>query len=237
MVSRRSRSYKDKGYMAAFGQFMLPLAVVMAIALLYFSMKLFFLPTSGTDRRGSLNSAVVSADVTPPAPPAASTTAGPATPATQTPATPATSAQTSGAASGNKPAIVAGPVGSSGQSQAKPPTKPTTTAATTPANTAPSKPAAAAGTSQSTKPVSAAASPSQRYDVQIGAFTTRENAQQLLQKARGQGHDVYINEAVHNGAPYFRVRVKGPAQKTEAQTLSAKLQEQGYPVYTVPIAK
>lgn len=234
MVSRRSRSYKDKGYMAAFGQFMLPLAVVMAIALLYFSMKLFFLPTSGTDRRSNVNSAVVSADVTPPA---ASIPSEPATPDTQALVTPATSVQTPVAASGNKPAIIAGPVASSGQSQAKPPTRPTTAAATTPANTVPSKPAATAGTSQPTKPASATVLSSQRYDVQIGAFTTMENAQQLLQKARGQGHDVYINEAVHNGAPHFRVRVKGPAQKAEAQTLSAKLQEQGYPVYIVPIAK
>lgn len=236
MVSRRSRSYKDKGYMAAFGQFMLPLAVVMAIALLYFSMKLFFLPTSGTDRRGGTNSGVASVDVTPSAPPAVVTPVTPATQATQTPVTPVASTQTSGAAT-SKPAIIAGPVGVAAQSQTKPQTKPTTSTATTATNTVQTKPAVTTGTSQQTKPVTAAASTVQRYDVQIGAFTTRENAQQLLQKARGQGHDVYINEAVHNGAPHFRVRVKGPAQKTDAQALSAKLQGQDYPVYIVTIAK
>ncbi|MEG1799116.1 MAG: hypothetical protein RR214_02950, partial [Synergistaceae bacterium] len=43
MVTRKSHSRKEKKAMATFGQFILPLTVVMAAALMFFSVKLFFL--------------------------------------------------------------------------------------------------------------------------------------------------------------------------------------------------
>ena len=203
MVSRRSRGYKEKNFMASFGQFILPLAVIMAIALLYFSMKLFFLTPSERRARVTDNPQTVSADTTQNAivPPVLEK--------------PQASAPTS-----PPPAVVvAGPV-----TQSQP------SARTEPANQA--RPA-----EQPLKPTGTAqqAGGSRRYDVQIGAFTSSGNAAQLVQKARGQGYDVYISEGVQNGATYFRVRVKGSAQRAEAQDLSVKLQAQDYPVYIVPI--
>ena len=49
MVTRRTRNYKEKKPMTTFGQFILPLTVIMALALLFFSVKLFFFNTDGTD--------------------------------------------------------------------------------------------------------------------------------------------------------------------------------------------
>lgn len=224
MVSRRTRSYKDKRPAGIFGQFMLPLAVIMAIALLYFSIKLFFL-NSGDQRRNTtaVAPAVVSADAPQPV------QAVPAEPpAPQTP--PATAAK--------PPKIVAGPVGD----QTAKPTPPAATPATPPATAAkpPAKPTQTTPPAATAKPP--ASTPStpvkpaavKRYDVQIGAFSARDNAVQLVQKVRAQGYEVYVNEPESADPPY-RVRVKGPADRSQAESLSVKLQEQGYPVYIVAI--
>lgn len=212
MVSRRTRSYKDKSSTGVFGQFMLPLAVIMAIVLLYFSIKLFFLNSGGAKRKDIVASpAVVSVDVPPTAQAVPVEPPKPQTPpATQT------------------PKIIAGPTGD----QAAKPTPPATTA------TPPVKPVATQTTPPSTtvKPPAATATPAavRRYDVQIGAFSARDNAVQLVRAARAQGYDVYVNEP-ESAAPPYRVRVKGPADRSQAESLSVKLKEQGYPVYIVAI--
>lgn len=227
MVSRRSRSYKEKKHFASFGQFMLPLAVLMALALLFFSVRLFFFGSSDTKRTVTPPQTVAQAPQT--------TSANPQTPAVTTPpaAQPEAPVQQP---STTKPTYVAGPV---------------TSEPAAPQNAQPEKPASAQpgtakpvqGTSASTtaKP-HAAAVPSQstsgqRFDVQIGSFASRENAQSLAQKAKGQGYDVYLSETVSNGKPFFRVRVKGAATRDAAQTLSQKLEGQGYPTLIVPPGK
>lgn len=220
MVSRRTRSYKDKGPAGIFGQFMLPIAVIMAIALLYFSIKLFFVNSGESRRQETAGSRpVVSAEAPGNAPAVVAEQPAPQAPATP-PAQP-------------RPAqVVAGPVdGQSAQTGPKPQQP-----GARPSET---KPAAAQQATPPAKTQPAATKPAQtpaikRYDVQIGAFSARDNAVQLLHKARAQGYEVYVNESEREGPPY-RVRVKGTADKQQTEALSAKLKQQGYPIYVVTI--
>ena len=49
-MKRNTRNYKEKKPLITFGQFVLPLTVIMAIALLFFSVKLFFLDPGEVSR-------------------------------------------------------------------------------------------------------------------------------------------------------------------------------------------
>lgn len=230
MVSRRTRSYKDKRPAGIFGQFMLPIAVIMAIALLYFSIKLFFLNSSEPKRQEPPSGRpTVSADAPGNAP--AVSAEQPAQPVQ--PAPPATSTPSTTPAPPRPTRVVAGPVDGQPPAAAPKPQQP----AARPTETKPG------GAQQTTPPATvkpaeqpAAAKPPavKRYDVQIGAFSARENAVQLVHKARAQGYEVYVNESEKEGPPY-RVRVKGTADRQKTEALSAKLKAQGYPIYVVTI--
>lgn len=226
MVSRGTRNYKEKKPIAFFGQFMLPIAIILAIALLYFSIKLFFLTPNRAKTSDVTSSPTVSAEVS---------------------AVPVDVAKDNTQPGTGQPKIIAGPVtqqpgqmtsGPTGQPTAQSPVPSASKPTGTPKTQQPGQTAAKPAETPKDQPTASGppASPAvRRYDIQIGAFTSRENALQLTQKVRGQGYDVYINEAVQDGLPYFRVRVKGTAESREIQALSAKLQGQGYPVYVVPI--
>lgn len=219
MVSRRTRSYKDKRPAGVFGQFMLPFAVVMAIALLYFSIKLFFLSGGSNKREDSAGGqAVVPVQTRPAVQPAPAEQ-----PQSQTPAQ-------------VQPQTVAGPVGTWATHTphaATTTTKPTA-AQSTPSSVSSTEPK----TAQTIPPAASTAKPLplsiRRYDVQIGAFSSRDNAVQLVQKVRAQGYEVYVNEPEQEGPPY-RVRVKGTVERQRAESLSAKLKELGYPIYIIAI--
>lgn len=221
MVSRRTRSYKDKRPAGIFGQFMLPIAVIMAIALLYFSIKLFFLNSSEPKEQGTSSGR-----------PAVSAEAPGNTPAVsaEPPAQPTPSAPP---AQPRPTHVVAGPVdgqpSTTGPKPQQPVVRPTETKPVVAQRTTP--PAAAKPAEQ---PPAAKPPAVKRYDVQIGAFSARENAVQLVHKARAQGYEVYVNESEKDGPPY-RVRVKGTADRQKTEVLSAKLKAQGYPIYVVTI--
>lgn len=227
MVSRRARNYKEKGHFGTFGQFMLPLAVLMALALLFFSVKLFFFSSNDTKRTIDNTPAATSQTQ--------QTTTGtkPAEPVTATqpqaqPTTLTTAPNTSPTA-----APVARPVTT--QPSTPPPStvQPTTQqkpqTATPAAATRPAAPAASS-TQQ-------AANSGSRFDVQIGSFASKSNAEALAQKAKGQGHDVYLSETTSNGKPFYRVRVKGSTTRETSQALAQKLESQGYPTMIVPPGK
>jgi len=74
-----------------------------------------------------------------------------------------------------------------------------------------------------------------RWDVQIGGFSDKKNAEQLMQKAKNEGYKVYINEGTANNAPYYRIRVQGSNDKEKTGNLSKELSNKGYPVYLVAI--
>lgn len=229
MVSRRTRSYKDKRPAGIFGQFMLPIAVIMAIILLYFSVKLFFLNSSEPKRQETSSgrpavsseaqgnaSAVPAEQPVPDVPPAAPAAPVPSAPPAQPRPAP----------------IVAGPVDGQPSTTAQKPQPP----AARPAETKPAAPPKATppAAPKPAQPTAAKPPAVRRYDIQIGAFSARDNAVQLVHKARAQGYEVYVNEAEKDGPPY-RVRVKGTADRQQTEALSAKLKAQGYPIYVVTI--
>lgn len=74
-----------------------------------------------------------------------------------------------------------------------------------------------------------------RWDIQIGGFSDKKNAEQLMQKAQKEGHKVYIIEGNMNNSPYYRIRVKGNANKTKAEKLYKELGAKGYPVYLIAV--
>jgi cell division septation protein DedD len=212
MVTRRTRNYKEKKPMTTFGQFILPLTVIMALALLFFSVKLFFFNTDGTDeitvpREETVKQAP--ADPVPAERPAEITHAAPAVKKVEV-----------------KPAQ---PVDVK-KEEAK---KESTAAAVK----APAKPAAAVKeTAPKTEAPQKTEAKSVRWDIQIGAFASKENALQLIEKARKQGHEVYLVEEKKNGAPFYKVRVKNPKTgRDDAVALSKVLEKEGYPYFLVEI--
>ena len=212
MVTRRTRNYKEKKPMTTFGQFILPLTVIMALALLFFSVKLFFFNTDGTDeitvpREETVKQAP--ADPVPAERPAEITPAAPAVKKVEV-----------------KPAQ---PVDVK-KEEAK---KESTAAAVK----APAKPAAAVKeTAPKTEAPQKTEAKSVRWDIQIGAFASKENALQLIEKARKQGHEVYLVEEKKNGAPFYKESVINQKKgRHDAVALSKVLEKEGYPYFLVEI--
>ena len=73
----------------------------------------------------------------------------------------------------------------------------------------------------------------ENWDVQIGGFSDKKNSTQLLQKAHTEGYQAYISETEKDGAPFYRIRVRGAKDRTAAQKISSELQGRGYPVFLV----
>ena len=78
-------------------------------------------------------------------------------------------------------------------------------------------------------------SASKRYDVQIGVFSDKKNAEQYVQTLKKQGYAAYAAEETINSALCCKVRVKGSANREETKKLSDELKSKGYEVYTVEI--
>ena len=76
---------------------------------------------------------------------------------------------------------------------------------------------------------------SKRYDVQIGVFSDKKNAEQYVQTLKKQGYAAYAAEETINSALCCKVRVKGSADRGETKKLSDELKSKGYEVYTVEI--
>lgn len=64
------------------------------------------------------------------------------------------------------------------------------------------------------------------YHVQVGAFNSRKNAENLARRLKADGFDAYIK---HEG--FYRVQVGAFSHKEYADTLARKLRAKGYPVY------
>lgn len=213
MVTRRTRNYKEKKPMATFGQFILPLTVIMAVALLFFSVKLFFFSPNGSDDIVFSNQEPVVQESVQSKPEVKVTNQDPAGPAAV-----------------KKVEIKqAQPVDVIKEElQKKAP------AETVSAKAKPS--AAAKETTQQSQKVQPATVKVPRWDVQIGAFSSKENALQLIEKVKEKGYTAYLTEGIDEGTPFYKVRVKNPkAGKDEAEALSKKLEKDGYPFFLVEI--
>jgi len=246
MVTRRTRSYKEKKPIATFGQFILPLTVIMAVALLFFSVKLFFVdpndasvPKEGgaaavqPKLTGSAESHEEEVPIKKPVKKAETKTSAVsiARPVDETKSVAITkdSARDAKGQPDEKKQSVRTAESTVKTTQINEPQKASAkkTATLSDGNRSP-----AVSTEQS---AAADEKPTVRWDVQIGGFLSKKNAVELMEKARAQGYDVYMDESTMNQAPFYRVRVRGSENKEDARKTSAKLQQDGYPVYIVEI--
>jgi general secretion pathway protein A len=169
--------------------------------------------------------------VTVPGPPTVAAEPGPAAAA---PSLPPPSAPARAAAPKPTPAVA--------QAEAPRPPQASPGAAAAPAKPAPAseapipptRPAAAPAPRVIAPPsqaATAAAAPGVRYTVQIGAFSSRGNAEAFLAKARGVAKDGRIVASTSAGKPIFRVVAGSFASSAEANTHASSLRENGYPTF------
>lgn len=219
MVTRRTRNFKEKSTASnILGRLIMPVAVVMALALFYFSIKLFFF-SPPREEQHPLPSTVNPPAVTEPyeggddygdeLPPIDdmddTSTITPETPPAEQKPEPA---ETVKPAEKPKPAVT------------KPVQKPAEKPKPKPAVTQQPKP------SQSSGP---------RWDVQIGGFRARSGAELTVKQTREKGYSAYVVDEKLDGQPFYKVRVRGHADKNEARALSQKLAAAGFPVYVVSV--
>ncbi|WP_303149631.1 SPOR domain-containing protein [uncultured Cloacibacillus sp.] len=219
MVTRRTRNFKEKSTASnILGRLIMPVAVVMALALFYFSIKLFFF-SPPREEQHPLPSTVNPPAVTEPyeggddygdeLPPIDdmddTSTITPETPPAEQKPEPA---ETVKPAEKPKPAVT------------KPVQKPAEKPKPKPAVTQQPKPAQSSGP---------------RWDVQIGGFRARSGAELTVKQAREKGYSAYVVDEKLDGQPFYKVRVRGHADKNEARALSQKLAAAGFPVYVVSV--
>ena len=219
MVTRRTRNFKEKSTASnILGRLIMPVAVVMALALFYFSIKLFFF-SPPREEQHPLPSTVNPPAVTEPyeggddygdeLPPIDdmddTSTITPETPTAEQKPEPA---ETVKPAEKPKPAVT------------KPVQKPAEKPKPKPAVTQQPKPAQSSGP---------------RWDVQIGGFRARSGAELTVKQAREKGYSAYVVDEKLDGQPFYKVRVRGHADKNEARALSQKLAAAGFPVYVVSV--
>lgn len=73
------------------------------------------------------------------------------------------------------------------------------------------------------------------FTVQVGSFTVRERAQNLVDELKGKSHYAYIVEFQDkDNKKIYRVRVGQLAQLNEAENLKTKLSQLGYPARIYP---
>ncbi|MDO5116417.1 MAG: SPOR domain-containing protein [Synergistaceae bacterium] len=206
MISRKTRSYKEKKKISLFGQILLPIALLMALALLYFSIKLFFFTHKEPLEISEYKE--------------------PAGAAHQTVKNPDYSLEEEIDDMEDIETIT--PRDEPEKSDAEKP-------AAEPKPKAPVKPVQPAREVKPAAPVKPASGP--RWDVQIGGFAARSGAEVTVKEARAAGYAAYVEDSVLNGKPFYKVRVRGTASKTETAELSKKLEKAGFPVYIVEIKR
>lgn len=207
MVTRRTRNFKEKSTASnILGRLIMPVAVVMALALFYFSIKLFFFSPPREEQHplpSTVNPPAVTepyeggddyGDELPPIDDMDDTS-------TITPETPPAEQKP-------EPAVT------------KPVQKPAEKPKPKPAVTQQPKPAQSSGP---------------RWDVQIGGFRARSGAELTVKQAREKGYSAYVVDEKLDGQPFYKVRVRGHADKNEARALSQKLAAAGFPVYVVSV--
>jgi cell division septation protein DedD len=61
-----------------------------------------------------------------------------------------------------------------------------------------------------------------QYTVQVGAFKTEKNANQMVSKLLKKGYRAHIKSEIKNGIPFFKVRFDGVNNKSQAVKLAEK---------------
>ncbi len=213
MGTRRTRRYKMRRPLFAFGQLMLPLVGIVALGLLIVGVKLFFLPGKSSETSIIPPEQQVTSQKKPTgvSPSGNSPTKAPgserlgenpsvfATPESMQIAVPV----------GKKDPIVASPQRPQ-EENIPPPKKPTPSVSS---------------------PVVTVAGGS--WGVQVGAFTQQEQAVTLMRELQKTEKNVLVTTGVVNGKTYYRVRVVGGKNREDAERLERELRRKGYPTLVV----
>jgi len=72
------------------------------------------------------------------------------------------------------------------------------------------------------------------FSVQVGSYTKRENAQQLVDELKQKGYDAHIKEYKADSLKYYRVRVGRCEKKEEALELESRLKQEELPTKIFP---
>ena len=212
--------------MFAFGHFALPLAAIIALAVLFIGAKLFFLAPA--DNGGAST------------PGSGTTTAGTGGASSSSPEDNTTSTTSGGNAQSSGTITDTGSSSSSGGSLQVGPIDGdgTTGVATTPSdgenNTATTGSGqASGGQSGQSRPTAPTGSLNVKYGVQIGAFTRPEGAEALVEEVTKAGYRAAISVGEASGKTYHRVRVAGGDTKEEAEKVAEELKKKKYPVLVI----
>jgi TolA-binding protein len=72
------------------------------------------------------------------------------------------------------------------------------------------------------------------YSVQVGAFSSLDNARSLAMKLKSLGFSTYISEALSMSKKIYKVRVGGFSSLQEAKNAEKNLKTHGYPTKIIP---
>ncbi|MDL2263381.1 SPOR domain-containing protein [Synergistaceae bacterium OttesenSCG-928-I11] len=230
-TTRKTRNYKEKNSMLAFGHIALPLAAVIAVGLLFIGIKLFFLSPSETGVvEVTSETPVTVVETTQPDTTESAQQTADATSMVAGDGNVAPSQETRETA-----VTLAGPITQGSSTE----TSSASGASSAAQSSAPSRPGATTGTSSGSAP-QVASRPSvqtgaltSKYGVQIGAFTRQEGANSVVEEVTKQGYVAAVSSAESSGKTYHRVRVAAGDTKEEAERLAAELKQKGYPVLVV----
>ena len=238
LSQRKTRSYKRKNPLSAFGQLALPLAALVAIGILVVGVRLFFLP--GHPTPDPTEDPVASVSVTPeerptPTPLAEPTLSAPSPiPTVAKKRIPRTSATGIPQAGPEDPEPSRKP--RTPGSKLHPSPAPTRTAEVPRVPRITGAPRPTAGrtkVSGTPTPPPAPSSGTGAFLVQVGAFSTRDAAASLAEKLTQEGLKPLIQEASVGTSTFFRVRVPGGKDRPSAEALAASLNSKGYPTQIV----
>ncbi len=214
MGTRRTRRYKMRRPLFAFGQLMLPLVGIVALGLLIVGVKLFFLPGKTSETPIVPSGQHVASEKKP----------TPVSPAQSLPAKPSLEGKPGTASSifaQPESMQIAVPVDKKNPPPPSAPSKPREEAPSTPKITSP-PPAAPAITGITGS-----------WGVQVGAFTKRDQATALMQTLQKTEKNVLITTGTVNGKTYYRVRVVAGKTRADAERLEKELRRKGYPTLVV----
>ena len=221
LPSRRSRRNRTSRPSFGFGHFMLPIVGLVAVGLLVLGIRMFFFPSPKVEITPQGVEDVQ----------AISPTGGQTdNPADKTPA--GGGGEVVAVPEGSAPAAVA-PAPKPKDAQPKPEAK-----AAVPKTKSP-VPVAAGGTSPAAKPAAVQAKPTveanakEAWNVQVGAFKDRSNAENLVKKLKQEGFPARLVEVKAGESILSKVLVQAGTERASAETLAKTLGEKGYPVLVV----
>lgn len=208
-MKRRDKRYREQRLMFAFGQIMLPLVGIVAVAILILGIKMFFLPpkSGDTSRPVVKQEEPISASVPK---------------QNNVPSSPTAKEASKGKV------VMAVPVGKAPTAEQSA-SSPQAESPSTPSNVATSK------TTSTAAPPTTSVAKETKWCVQVGSFTERARAENVMRSLKEKGYSGLIAQAEVSGKTYFRVRVPAGNSREEANALENKLKGDGFPTLVTPM--